>query len=66
MKYNDEYWSKRFNGDENPKVVNAIKRIYNSYPVECMPQGTADPMYLMNVICKELGVGDGMGNFNIN
>jgi len=65
MEYNNEYWSKRLNGNEPEKVKNAIKRIYSSYPKECMPQGICDPMYIMNIICLELGIGDGQSNFNI-
>ena len=47
------------------RVVNAIKRVYGSYPPECLPQGICDPMYIMNVICLELGVGDGKGKFDL-
>lgn len=65
MNYNNTYWEKRLNGNEPEKVKNALKRIYSAYPKECMPQGTADPMYIMNIICLELGVGDGQGNFNL-
>ena len=66
MKYDEKYWEDRFNGQEIPhRVKRAIKRIYEAYPVECMPQGLCDPMYIMNVICLELGIGDGKGNFNI-
>jgi hypothetical protein len=64
IKYDKTYWDKRFMTRDIPdKVKTAIKRIYNSYPVECLPQGLADPMYIMNIICLELGVGDGKGNF---
>jgi len=65
MKYNNKYWSERFENNEPEKVKNAIKRIYESYPEDCMPQGVCDPMYIMNVICYELGVGDGQGNFKL-
>ena len=65
MKYNNRYWSDRFENNEPEKVKNAIKRIYESYPKDCMPQGVCDPMYIMNVICYELGVGDGQGNFKL-
>jgi len=65
VKYNDKYWSDRFENNEPEKVKNAIKRIYESYPADCMPQGVCDPMYIMNVICYELGVGDGQGNFKL-
>jgi hypothetical protein len=64
-KYNDEYWEKRFEFCNNERVKNAIKRVYESYPENCMPQGICDPMYIMNVIALELGIGDGNGNFNI-
>lgn len=68
MQYPDTYWRLRtdYKGNKYPeKVKNAIKRVYNAYPPECMPQGLADPMYIMNVICYELGIGDGKGNFNL-
>jgi hypothetical protein len=65
MYYDDNYWAKRLNGDEPEKVKRAIKRIYQAYPASCMPQGLSDPMYIMNVICFELGIGDGRGNFNL-
>ena len=65
MKYTEDYWNDRL-GDHVPdKVKAAIKRVYNAYPPECMPQGLCDPMYIMNCIALELGIGDGMGNFNI-
>jgi len=65
MTYDKVYWDKRLNGNEPEKVKNAIKRIYSAYPSECMPQGTSDPMYIMNIIAVELGIGDGQGNFNL-
>jgi hypothetical protein len=65
MVYDKGYWDKRLNGNEPEKVKNAIKRIYSAYPDDCMPQGICDPMYIMNIICLELGIGDGQGNFNI-
>ncbi len=64
-KYNDEYWDDRFFGNVPDRVKKAIMRIYNAYPKECLPQGLCDPMYIMNVICFELGIGDGQGNFNL-
>ena len=65
MYYDDKYWDNRLSDKVPEKVKNAIKRIYGAYPKECMPQGLCDPMYIMNVICLELGVGDGQGNFNL-
>ena len=66
MTYSQEYWNKCFIGKDIPeKVKKAIRRVYEAYPRECMPQGICDPMYIMNVICLELGVGDGQGNFNL-
>lgn len=62
--YTEEYWEKRFNQETPEKVKKAIKRIYNSYPKECMPQGLCDPLYIMNIICFELGIGDGQNGFN--
>ena len=67
-KYPDEYWEKRFEFMSNQppeRVKQAIRRVYNCYPVECMPQGLCDPMYIMNVLAVELGIGDGQGNFNL-
>ena len=63
--YNQEYWDKRLDDNIPEKVKTAIKRIYNSFPKEEMPQGLCDPMYIMNVICYELGIGDGKSNFNL-
>jgi hypothetical protein len=65
MNYSEEYWSDRLGDDVPEKVKNAIKRIYSAYPPECLPQGLCDPLYIMNVICFELGVGDGRGNFTV-
>lgn len=65
VKYNEAYWEKRLATHVPEKVKNAIKRIYNAYPPDCLPQGLADPMYIMNVIALELGIGDGKGQFNI-
>lgn len=62
--YTTEYWAKRLDSDVPIKVQSAIKRIYNSYPTECMPQGICDPMYIMNTIALELGIGDGKGHFD--
>ena len=69
MKQSTEYWDKCFETYKTPavpeKVKQAIMRVYSSYPKDCMPQGICDPMYIMNVICHELGIGGGQGNFNI-
>lgn len=61
----NEYWSERLDKNVPEKLKNAIKRIYNAYPKNCMPQGLSDPMYIVNVIALELGIGDGKGNFKI-
>lgn len=61
-KYNDKFWNDRL-GDAPERVKKAIKKVYNSYPKDCLPQGLSDPMYIMNTIALELGVGDGKGNF---
>lgn len=42
--------------------VNAIKRVYESYPKKCMPYGICDMAYIINIITHELGIGDGKGN----
>ena len=65
MNYCEQYWNDRFDDKVPEKVKNAIKRIYAAYPPHCLPQGTSDPMYMMNVIALELGIGDGKGNFNL-
>lgn len=65
MKYDENYWNERLDKNMPEKAKRAIKRIYNAYPVECMPQGLCDPMYIMNVICFELGIGDGQSHFNV-
>jgi hypothetical protein len=66
MTYDERYWDDRFSGHNVPaRVKSAIKRVYEAYPPICLPQGLADPMYIMNVIALELGVGDGQGNFYI-
>ncbi len=62
--YTNEYWNERLSGAPE-EVKTAIKKVYGSYPKECLPQGTSDPMYIMNVIAFELGIGDGKGNFNL-
>jgi hypothetical protein len=65
MEMENEFWNERFTGKEDNRIVKAIKRVYNSFPRECMPKGICDPMYIMNVIAFELGIGDGRGNFNL-
>lgn len=65
MNYTDEYWAKRLGNNVPEKIQSAIKRIYGAYPPECMPQGICDPMYIMNVLCLEMGIGDGKGNFTL-
>ena len=65
MNYNDDYWTERFNNNTPEKIKNAIKRVYSAYPKDCMPQGVSDPLYIMNCIALELGIGDGKGNFKI-
>ena len=64
--YSEEYWSKRLDPSTPEKVKRAIKRIYNSYPADKLPQGLCDPMYIMNILAFELGIGDGQGNFNLD
>jgi len=63
--YTEDHWKERLDENTPDRVKNAIKRIYAAYPADCMPQGLCDPMYIINVICHELGVGDGQGNFNL-
>lgn len=64
MQYTAEYWDKRLSDEPEP-IKRAIKKVYNSYPADCLPQGVCDPMYIMNTIALELGIGDGKGNFNL-
>lgn len=61
--YTDKFWDDRFSDLVPYRVKAAIKRVYGAYPVKCLPQGLADPMYIMNVIALELGIGDGKGKF---
>ncbi len=65
MQYTDEYWKKRFDDTRTvpEEIKNAIKKVYSSYPEHCMPQGVCDPIYIMNIITQELGIGDGKGKF---
>ena len=63
MNYPEEYWRERLDERVPARVQKAIKRVYSAYPSSCLPQGLADPMYIMNVIAHELGVGDGEGHF---
>ena len=65
MERSQEFWDKRLNANVPDKVKNAIKRVYHAYPENLMPNGLCDPMYIMNVIAFELGIGDGKGNFNL-
>ena len=64
-KYDDAYWAKRFTDEDDPRIVKAVKILYSSFPPKCMPQGVCDPMYIGNLIARELGVGDGQGTFNL-
>jgi hypothetical protein len=64
MQYDEQYWNERLSEGTPKRVVAAIKRIYSCYPADCMPQGLCDPMYIMNIIALELGVGDGRGKFD--
>ena len=65
MCYSEEYWRNRIEEGTPEKVQRAIKRVYQAYPQECLPQGLADPMYIMNVIAKEIGFGDGQSHFDV-
>lgn len=62
-----DFWKCAFKGyeDIDPRVKKAIMLVYQSYPMSCMPNGVCDPMYIMNVIALELGIGDGKGQFNL-
>ena len=64
-----EFWKmaleKTGNKEIDPRVKKAIMRVYEAYPADCTPNGVCDPMYIMNVIAMELGIGDGCGTFNL-
>ena len=55
MKYDDKYWDARLSETVPLRYKRAIKRIYEAYPKECLPQGTSDPEYIINIFRKELG-----------
>lgn len=62
--YTDEEWAERVSVNDYPEPVRrAIRRVYESYPKDCMPKGICDPAYIMNILAFELGFGDGQGNF---
>ncbi|MBU0963213.1 MAG: hypothetical protein KKD48_04895 [Nanoarchaeota archaeon] len=64
MKRTKKFWDIAFNGVTIPEThKTAIIRIYESYPIELMPNGICDPVYILNIFCKELGIGDGKSNF---
>ena len=64
MQRNLKFWEESFKNIDIPEThKNAIKRIFESYPLECMPRGICDAVYILNVFCKELGIGDGQNNF---
>jgi hypothetical protein len=65
MNYSEKYWIDRLGDNVPEKVQKAIKRVYSAYPAECLPQGLCDPMYFMNIVALELGIGDGKGNFSV-
>jgi hypothetical protein len=65
MKYTEQYWEDRLPKSTPERVRKAIQRVYGAYPPECLPQGICDPMYILNVIAFELGIGDGQGNFTL-
>jgi len=51
--------------DELPVVwQKAIAALYGSYPSDCLPCGICDPVYIANILARNLGLGDGKGNFN--
>lgn len=58
MEYSEEYWEKRFeNSDVYPeKAKEAIKEVYSVFPEHCMPQGEADPLYMLIVFLDALGI----------
>ena len=60
----NDFLAKAFEGHNIPEThKKAIRHIYGAYPKECMPQGICDPMYILNVFCMHLGIGDGKSNF---
>ncbi len=64
MKRSPEYWEDVFRGENIPEThKKAIMRIYECYPESCTPNGICDPVYILNIFCHELGIGDGRTNF---
>lgn len=64
MKRTKQFWDKCFDGVKVPEThKKAIMRIYECYPEECTPNGICDPVYILNIFCQELGIGDGKSNF---
>jgi hypothetical protein len=59
----EEFWEERLDKNLPENWKRAIKRIYGAYPEECLPNGLCDPMYILNVMAFELGLGDGQSNF---
>jgi len=66
MRYEDsvKFIDEAFKGVNCPDShKKAMQRIYGAYPAECLPRGICDPVYMLNVLCLELGIGDGKSNF---
>lgn len=60
----DNFLAKAFEHVDCPEThKKAIERIYQAYPFDCLPKGICDPVYMLNVFCQELGIGDGRSNF---
>lgn len=57
----DEFFAEAFKGSNVPDDIRRLsERLCVSYGI----RGICDPMYIANVIARELGLGDGMGNFH--
>lgn len=57
----DLFYQSAFDGIPAPiKIKRAAIRICESYGI----RGLCDPAYIANIIALELGLGDGLSNFN--
>lgn len=63
MNNNNEFFQKAFEGYNVPLSIRmASEEICQEFNIT----GICDPMYISNVIAKELGIGDGCHHFNDN
>lgn len=56
----NDFFDEAFKGHSVPRDIRRLsERLCLAYGI----RGICDPMYIANVIAKELGLGDGQGNF---